>query len=82
MLKNLPDSVEKAVYEALKSGGGMFRVQHIAMEDVYLPAPPKPYGCHNRAPIVTVCKPTCQYTYTALGQADARCHGCKERSNG
>jgi hypothetical protein len=41
-----------------------------------------PYGCHNRAPIVTVCKPTCQYTYTALGQADARCHGCKERHSG
>ena len=39
----------------------------------------KPYGCHNRAPIKTVCAPTCQYTYSALGQADQRCHGCKER---
>ena len=40
---------------------------------------PKPYGCHNRKPIVTVCKPTCQYTYSELGQADPRCIGCHER---
>ena len=40
------------------------------------------YGCHNRAPIVTVCKPMCQYTYTSLGQADPRCKGCKERFAG
>ncbi len=48
------------------------------------PVPPlvKPYGCWNRKPIVTVCKPTCQYTYTALGQADARCRGCRERFPG
>lgn len=40
------------------------------------------YGCHNRAPIMTVCAPKCQYTLTVLGQKDARCHGCKERFPG
>ena len=39
----------------------------------------KPCGCHNRAPITTVCQPKCQYINTRLGQADARCLGCKER---
>jgi len=37
------------------------------------------YGCHNRPPITTFGAPTCQYTNSALGQADARCIGCKER---
>lgn len=37
------------------------------------------YGCHNRAPITTFGKATCQYTYTALGQADTRCAGYFER---
>ena len=37
------------------------------------------YGCWNRLPIITFGKPTCQYTYSQLGQADQRCIGCKER---
>jgi hypothetical protein len=37
------------------------------------------YGCHNRLPIVTFGAKTCQYTLSALGQADPRCIGCKER---
>ena len=40
------------------------------------------YGCHNRQPIQTFGAPTCQYTYTDLGQADKRCEGCKERAHG
>lgn len=39
----------------------------------------KKYGCHNRAPLNTVCAPTCQYTHTVIGQADERCVGCRER---
>jgi len=41
---------------------------------------PHVYGCHNRKPLVTVCAPLCQYTHTALGQADAACAGCRERA--
>ena len=69
----------KALASALHIGTGVLKVECIPVADIYLPPPPKPYGCRNRQPIVTVCKPTCQYTYTTLGQADERCHGCKER---
>ena len=78
---NLANACEAALYKAIMSGSGIFPVGNIPMEEIYLPPPPKPYGCHNRKPIITVCKPTCQYTYTKLGQADPRCHGCKERAN-
>ena len=37
------------------------------------------YGCFNRLPIVTFGAKTCQYTLSALGKADKRCIGCKER---
>lgn len=37
------------------------------------------YGCHNRKPITTFGKATCQYTHSALGQVDQKCTGCKER---
>jgi hypothetical protein len=69
----------KAMANAFHTGTGVLKVEHILAADIYLPPPPKPYGCWNRQPIVTVCKPTCQYTYTTLGQADERCYGCKER---
>lgn len=76
------ESLEAAMCDAVRSGNGIFKVHYVPSIEVFQPAPPKPYGCHNRAPIVTVCKPTCQYTHSNLGQADARCHGCRERSNG
>ena len=39
------------------------------------------YGCHNRAPYKEPIRmsPVCEYTKTDLGQADARCDGCKWR---
>jgi len=39
------------------------------------------YGCHNRAPYKEPIRmsPNCEYTKTDLGQADARCVGCKWR---
>lgn len=39
------------------------------------------YGCHNRAPYKEPHRmsPNCEYTKTNLGQADARCVGCKWR---
>lgn len=39
------------------------------------------YGCHNRAPYKEphCMSPNCEYTKTELGQADARCVGCKWR---
>ncbi len=49
-------------------------------EVTYGVEPSKPYGCHSRNPIVTVCAPTCQYTHSALGRADPCCAGCKERA--
>ena len=39
----------------------------------------KPYGCHNRPPIVTFGAKTCQYTLTEIGKKDPRCVGFRER---
>lgn len=53
-----------------------------------------PNGCHNRAPFLTVVSlrgghsfpfrmaTDCQYTLSALGQADPRCAGCRWRASG